>query len=229
MEHAAHILAVVPRQPAAAKTPTLAQLVSKPKGHRQQAKQAKTAKVDLAKAVLEGLGISKIDGVMMNRSARARRPLTDEARVRAFERLLAAGLTITDLEAFALREWGAERAECQRILGELEARWALQDRQDAPRLKGKYRRTLQLVLQSSLAALGAGGPPQHARNALRCVDQLCRLDGVYEPEKVNLEFSVPAADEVLDALKDLEDMRRLCAERGLDAPAAELAPPPSVH
>lgn len=227
MEPAAHILDVVPTQ--TARPPSLAHLVSRPKGTRDRTR-TKAAPVDLARAVLEGLGISKVDGVMMNRSARARRPLTDEARVRAFERLLAAGMTVTDLEGFALKEWGAERAECQRILTELESRWALQDRQDAPRLKGKYRRTLQLVLQSSLAAIGAGGPPAHARNALRCVEQLCRLDGVYEPEKVTIEHTVPAADEVRQALAEMQEMQALCAERGLGAPAAELPlPPPSLH
>lgn len=227
----AHILGVVPRRSADKPEPLDRAVAAKgARDHRKATKAKAARKVDAAKAVLEGLGLSKIDGVTMTKTARAKRPLTDEARVRAFERLLAAGMTETDLQAFALKEWGAERAEVDRILAEVEARWRLQDAKGAVSgYKAKYRRTLLLLLQSSTAQVAAGGPPQHTRNALRCLDQLCRLDGVYEPEKISINAGTPAADEVVEAMRELDDLRQLCEARGYGAPAADLEPPPSVH
>lgn len=174
-------------------------------------------------AVLTGMGLVALD---REDKTGSRSEIATEARVRVAERMMAAGLTVSEFEAWALKEWGLGEVSVGIVLDKMHERWRQHDAVQVPNLRAKYRRALQLVQQQSIAEM-ADGPKamraQHARNVIKCIDQLCRLDGVYEPDVVQVNVgATPELEEVADALDNLAGLIALARSR-------ETAPPLDVE
>lgn len=172
----------------------------------------------VADAVLNGMGL-----VALHRRQKTGTSGSDEseiatdARIRVVERLLAAGMTQAEVVVWAEQEWGLGEASIGIIIDKMRERWRQHDATAIPNLRAQYRRSLQLIHQTSMGEL-ADGPranrAQHARNALKCIDQLCRLDGVYEPDVVQVNFgATPELEEVAEALEGMVEILQMARTR----------------
>lgn len=141
-------------------------------------------------------------------------------RLHEIRRLLGIGMTAEEVALYCASEWGMAQETVDRALQIVRDRWAIHEAEEAPHLRAQYRRTLQIVLQSSVVEGGRGTAhaAAHNRNAIKCLDQLCRLSGLYEPERVIITHTVPTMDEVQKATADLHDIMKLIDARSVETP-----------
>lgn len=187
---------------------------SKPANSKPKAKVKVERRKAAAKAILEGLGPLNL-GKLRAVKVPATKTTSNPERMVEIQRLLAIGMTRDEIAAFARQEWDLEEQAVDYALERVRERWARHDAEAQPHLRATYKRSLGVVLQASMVEVAQGGraAQQHARNALKAIDQLCRIDGVYTPERLIVTSVIPTEAEVKKAADDLADIMRMMEGR----------------
>lgn len=188
-----------------------------PSPRRRPYKTQQIRRKAAAKALMEDLGPLKL--LSKRRSATGSTSGNVE-RMQEIQRLLAIGMTRDEVVEFSFQEWGLEQQAVDRALETIRDRWVRHDAEAAPFMRSQYKRSLNIVLQASMVEISRGGhaTQAHSRNALKALDQLARIDGVYTPERLVITSVAPSAEEVETAAKDLADIMALMGTRPVPDP-----------